>query len=99
MRTGFCRRCNRPIGWCFTENGRQMPLDPEPDPAGNVFVSYIDGKLVGVVRSKANPTPEGVAHTPHYATCPALPRKQRASQTSDAPVALDLFHQGEPEDE
>lgn len=51
-----------------------MPIDPTPNSAGNVFVSYENGKLIGRVRSKENRRPTGVAFKPHFATCPVLNR-------------------------
>jgi hypothetical protein len=33
-----CRWCGQPIKWVVTERGRNMCLDPEPNPAGNVVL-------------------------------------------------------------
>lgn len=94
MKQTICKKCNRPIGWCVSENGRPMPIDIEPNAAGNVIVGYREGRLVGVVLSKNKPRPEGQAHMPHYATCPA---RKPAKPRPVPPVAPDLFNQqGEP---
>ncbi|GAC1521682.1 MAG: hypothetical protein NVS3B1_06210 [Marmoricola sp.] len=33
-----CKSCGAPLLWAITEKGRQMPLDPEPHPDGNLLV-------------------------------------------------------------
>lgn len=75
-----CRHCGRPIRWVAvtsmiwtgSERTSAIPVDAEPTERGNVFVQIIDQRLVGRVASKAQPRPPGVAHMPHFATCPVL---------------------------
>jgi hypothetical protein len=88
-----CRHCGRPIRWVAvtswdydtgSERTSAIPVDAEPTERGNVFVQIIDGRLVGRVASKAVPRPPGVAHMPHFATCPTLTR-QRGSDVVKPP--------------
>lgn len=74
LETSPCKHCGVPVAWCRTTNGNAMPIDPAPNPRGNVFVSYENGKLIGRVRSKQDRRPRGVAFTPHFATCEELNR-------------------------
>lgn len=73
-----CRECQQPILFAVVSNreGRapsRMPLDPRPDPAGNV-ACYRDGtgRLLGRVLGKGQERAgyERV-YMPHFATCPA----------------------------
>ncbi|MFJ8224920.1 hypothetical protein [Streptomyces griseus] len=68
-----CPDCRRPIRWTRTEAGRNLAVDPDPDPTGNAAV-WRDG--TGVLRSR-RPTSDlplngwERLHLPHIATCPA----------------------------
>lgn len=65
-----CKRCGESIRWVATENGKLMPLDATPDPAGNVYVSHdATGRALAVVVSKGNPHPSGIVYMPHFARC------------------------------
>lgn len=70
-----CRTCGQPVLVATTAAGRSQPLNPEPDPAGNVAL-YRDG--AGTWRARV-PTPDVPAHPwekthmPHHATCPGPP--------------------------
>lgn len=75
MRTTECRHCGRLIGWARTPAGKAMPIDPAPTSAGNVFCQYEGGHLIGRVRVKGDPQPEGVGFMPHWATCPVLNKR------------------------
>jgi len=57
--------------FALTDRKKRMPLDPVPDPAGNVYVRWEGGKMRCTVVSAEHPNPEGVAHLPHFATCTA----------------------------
>lgn len=84
-----CEKCKRPIGFALVSNreGRppsRMPLDPQPDPAGNVAV-YRDGSgtLVGRVLGKdGRPLGYERLMMPHFATCPVLLAGQAAKQAA-----------------
>lgn len=71
-----CRSCAAPIVWAVTTAHRRMPLDPTPDPAGNVVMTAAietddDGRLLPVVRVLHDgDTHYGDRYRPHFATCP-----------------------------
>lgn len=93
--TTSCRHCGVPVAWCLSMNGNPIPIDPTPDPTGNVFVEYEDGRLVGRVSSKDDPRPRGVAFKPHFATCAVLNRRAPKKGTKPCkpqpPVEATLF--------
>lgn len=68
-----CPDCHHPIRWTLTEAGRNLAVDPDPDPGGNAAV-WRDG--TGTLRSR-RPSAElpltgwERLHMPHVATCPA----------------------------
>ena len=90
---GYCRECRQPILFATVTNkeGRppsRMPLDPDPDPAGNVAV-YRDEtrRLVGRVLGKdARPAGYERLFMPHFATCPK--RKEAAPVTPPGVTSL-----------
>lgn len=66
-----CARCPALIAWGRTDAGKAMPVNLEPDPAGNVAV-YVDG--AGVIRARVVSHDLPLAtfehlHVPHFATC------------------------------
>jgi hypothetical protein len=81
---GTCPHCRQPVLWTITTNGRQQPIDPEPDPTGRVAV-YQDppGRYRSRQLTTDRPTPEHaeVLYTAHAATCthpqPRPPRQPR----------------------
>lgn len=87
-RRSTCRGCNAAILFVRTVNGKALPVDFEPDPAGNVAV-YRDanGIFVGRTLSKDDPTPSTFERSmmPHMATCSAL-RKSPPRPTGELPA-------------
>lgn len=80
--TVVCKRCGESIAWVRTADqpgrpGRAMPVDPQPNEAGNVYVRYEAGKPIAHVASKVHPRPAGVPFMPHFATCSALDPKRK----------------------
>jgi hypothetical protein len=66
-----CRSCPAAILWATTEKGRSMPVDAEPDPDGNVEITYDDaGRAHAVVHGQPPMVTAGKLHMPHFATCP-----------------------------
>ncbi len=61
----FCRSCRAQVNWYKTTTGKNMPLDPEPHPDGNVYVDIV-ANVVSVV-AKGSRTP---LYRSHFATCP-----------------------------
>ena len=79
-----------PIWWLETLNGRPMPLDPRPHPAGNVIAgtrsvpesSAPDGQhrpapRHAIVLGAGQQPPAGTErYVPHFATCARRPRRR-----------------------
>lgn len=67
-----CRSCSARVRWVRTKAGKPMPLDPEPNEAGNVT---LDEAGVATVHSPQSDA-EGVRYMPHFATCPNYRRRR-----------------------
>lgn len=67
-----CRRCGRPVIFAIVSNKQgkprsRMPLDPKPDPGGNVAVMQdVTGTLVGRVLGKSAALGYEAVHMPHF---------------------------------
>lgn len=72
-----CRSCGAPVRWVRTEAGRRMPINPDPDPAGNLVLD-VTGLAVQV-----DPTATGPKYTSHFATCPEAARHRKPKQRKD----------------
>lgn len=71
---GSCEgpNCSAKIRWAVTEDGRRMPVDFAPDPAGNlirVMVAAGDWRI-RVLATGEQPEAGTMRWTSHYATCP-----------------------------
>lgn len=76
---GKCRACGATMRWVKMESGKKNPLDPAPDPKGNVLL--VDGND-GTVRGRALSKLEVAQHytlpaderaplfLSHFASCP-----------------------------
>lgn len=64
-----CRACPAEIRWARTTNGKTIPLDAEPDPAGNVRLVDDVAHVIGPDPT-LDPDDDGVRYMPHHATCP-----------------------------
>lgn len=68
MSITVCRACGAEIRFVRTKaKARFMPLDPEPNPDGNVEI--VDGLAI----VHAQPPLSGELYMPHHATCPNWP--------------------------
>lgn len=72
MTATTCKRCGQRVNWAITRKGKRMPVDPQPDPEGNLAV-HRDGK--GEFRARVlvdGEEPAGYERRcmPHFATCP-----------------------------
>ena len=67
-----CRTCGVEIIWSRTENGKAIPLDPEPVFGGNVVLEC-NGALARVVK----PDPGVKRHVSHFKTCPQAGQHRR----------------------
>lgn len=84
-----CRDCDGQIMFVRIDNsttGKPMPVDPFPDPDGNVYAHYsreISG-LLGHVATAGEQLPDGWrVYMPHFASCPA--RAARPTQGKATP--------------
>jgi hypothetical protein len=93
--TAFLERVARPCGRCpasfvfaITDAGRSMPVDVEPDVAGNVAV-HVDGagRVRARVVSKDLPVqPWEKLHLPHFATCGGMAKAPAQRQDNVVPL-------------
>ena len=81
-----CRSCLAAIIWATTANGKRMPLDRAPDPAG-IVAAYCDE--FGAWHCKPFQPGDQVAapwkrYTSHFASCPRADehRSPRARQSA-----------------
>lgn len=67
-----CRDCGRDILLGYTVNGRYQPIDPEPNPGGNlaVYLDHLRRLRVRVLAAGAEPESYERRAMPHAATCP-----------------------------
>jgi hypothetical protein len=87
-----CRACGKPIIFAVVSNqaGRppsRMPLDPRPDPAGNVACYRdVSATLVGHVLTKGEKPPGYQRlYMPHFATCE---KRQPAAQLPEGVTGI-----------
>jgi hypothetical protein len=97
MRTATCRQCRQPVLFVVVSNkeGRppsRMPVDPAPDPAGNVAVHKdVTGTLVGRVLGNSAPLGYERVHMPHFptTTCqPVHPQVEEARRAAELPEGV-----------
>lgn len=82
-RLSACKSCAAPIVFARLDTGRLIPLNPLPNPAGNVavFRAAAGRNLTAYVLSKTHPLEAGfVRAMPHAATCEAKPSKPKAPE-------------------
>lgn len=60
-RTPTCSSCGAPVRWARTSSGKAIPLDAEPDPAGNLLVVDQHGQVVPASVARSAVT-RGLAH-------------------------------------
>lgn len=76
MSNNLCRSCGQPVVWAaHHETGRLAPIDPAPNPAGNV-VLLPKGRYRVL---SAGEQPVGDRFTSHFATCAHAPAWRRAA--------------------
>ncbi len=66
-----CRYCGKSLRWADTTNGSKMPLNPEPDPTGNVV---IENGYARVLRA-SDPSNGRTRYKSHFATCEKYVRR------------------------
>jgi hypothetical protein len=66
-----CRSCNADIIWVTTKAGRNMPVDAQPNPNGNVeLLPAADGRSYYAGIHSNRPIVPTTLYMPHHATCP-----------------------------
>lgn len=87
---GYCRTCRRPILIAVTAAGRMQPLNPDPDPAGNVAL-YRDASgtwRARVPNAELPALPYERVHMPHAATCKGAPTRAQPAALPAGVVSL-----------
>lgn len=75
-----CSKCDAPILWVATVNGKMQPLDREPNEDGNIRLTpnfrptdkgvLQECKVITKAERESLFPPEGPRYMPHHATCP-----------------------------
>lgn len=64
-----CRSCHAPVRWVRTAKGQPMPLDRDPNPAGNVLLDA-HGRAEVCRQGDPRLLEARPVYMPHHATCP-----------------------------
>jgi hypothetical protein len=73
-----CRTCDKPIIWAVTSRLRDMPVDAQPVPDGNIRLEPREGmQPVARVLSVAEQFGKKSLRKSHFATCPQAERWRR----------------------
>lgn len=76
-----CRSCGAPIRWVETENGRRMPIDPEPytgeSPAGLFVLRERERAPSLAIATPPLAFPGEPLFRSHFATCPNAKEHRR----------------------
>ena len=77
-----CRSCHAEVIWVkVAPNNKRMPIDPNPDPAGNVLVDMHRRTAIVVSTEELKLLEEVGKHAPlyrsHFASCPQADRWRR----------------------
>jgi hypothetical protein len=76
-----CASCGAPIIFARTGSGKAIPIDAEPNPAGNIELADGTAKSWGT----SHQWPPGAdRYTTHFATCPHAAEHRRARTTKTA---------------
>lgn len=87
MSAGACPYCRRPVIWCKTRRGRNIPLDPRVDQAGTFVPLRGRAWYPWELTAKGQPWADFAAagaHTVHIVTCPLWPRPEPGEHRSSA---------------
>lgn len=83
LRSTTCKSCGARIVWVRTAEGRNMPIDTQPSPAGNVRIIGLKGNHPVVAVYRDADTAAGLADPDeqrwlsHFATCPQAAEHRR----------------------
>lgn len=67
----FCRTCNAVIEWHKTPAGKNIPVDPDPHPDGNLYMDDPARMAVGAPGSHPR------MFRSHFVTCPQAAQHRR----------------------
>lgn len=70
---GKCRGCGADVLWSMTENGKAIPLNPEPVLNGNLVL-----ECCNALARRVKPSPGVKAYQSHFVTCPDAGKFRRA---------------------
>lgn len=90
-RPSECNGCHEPIRFVKLNTGKALPVNPAPNPQGNVAAGLRGGRLHGFVICRDHlPGPlESYRFTAHYATCEAIERKPTKPKPEPHPALFD----------
>lgn len=75
--TTLCSSCRAPIIWAKTVNGKPMPLDAAPDPAGIVFLENGIAIVLSGIEPGLTTRPGVMRHNSHFVSCPSAARHRK----------------------
>lgn len=64
-----CRKCGEPIRWTMTMKGKNLPIDPDPHPGGNVQLQEQGPWQPPLAMVHTITAPGVVYYISHFATC------------------------------
>lgn len=77
-----CSSCGAPITWALTLNGKRMPVDAQPNPAGSFFLATMRGAngstYIVAVHAGEQPLEGPRRYSSHFSTCPNAAEHRRA---------------------
>ena len=77
-----CKWCPAFVRWVrMVPSGKRNPLDPEPDPRGNVILSKTNDALAKAL--KRDEPYEGERYISHWSTCPGAQRRKGKTAPAD----------------
>lgn len=73
-----CRSCDKPIIWCLTRRGKDMPVSAEPAADGNIMIRPgVMGPLADVLPVARQFGLQGRLRRSHFADCPQADKWRR----------------------
>jgi len=78
-----CKACGQEILWCISTKGNMMPVDPRPEPDGNLRLIR-RGSQPPIAEVKKGPdlldaSDDGTRYYAHHMTCPNWKVKKKAA--------------------
>jgi len=76
-----CSSCGAPITWALTLEGKRMPLDAHPNPAGMFFLATMRGPIgstfIVAVARREDRLQGPRTYSSHFSTCPDAAEHRR----------------------